>query len=200
MTKIKFLLALHERLSDLPQNEVEERLSFYSEMIEDRIEEGLSEGEAVAAVGTVDEIAAQITAEAAPPKTEGKTVRRKKQRKTGEIVLLILGAPVWLSLMIAAVAVLVSLYVSLWAVIASLWSVFASGTVGVIGGLTAGIAWIAGGSKLAGLAVIGAGIACAGITVFLFFGCRAATRGVVRLTSCIGRGIKRCFGKKEEAQ
>ena len=37
MTKLKFLLSLHERLRDFPQDEVEERLGFYSEMIEDRV-------------------------------------------------------------------------------------------------------------------------------------------------------------------
>lgn len=39
MTKLQFLMALHEKLSGLPREE--ERLSFYSEMIEDRMEEGL---------------------------------------------------------------------------------------------------------------------------------------------------------------
>ena len=35
MTKPKFLLALNERLSDLPEADACERLNFYSEMIED---------------------------------------------------------------------------------------------------------------------------------------------------------------------
>lgn len=47
MTKIKFLLSPHNKLAGLPQDEVEERLNFYSEMIEDRIEEGLSEEKTV---------------------------------------------------------------------------------------------------------------------------------------------------------
>ena len=63
MTKIEFLLSLNNRLSGLPQNDVHERLNFYSEMIEDRIEEGLSEQEAVMAVGSVDKIVAQIVAD-----------------------------------------------------------------------------------------------------------------------------------------
>ena len=63
MTKLQFLLALHDKLASLPQKEVEERLNFYSEMIEDRMEDGLSEEQAVAAVGATDEIAAQIAAE-----------------------------------------------------------------------------------------------------------------------------------------
>ena len=43
MTKINFILLLSEKLKNLPEKEVEERLSFYSEMIEDRMEEGFSE-------------------------------------------------------------------------------------------------------------------------------------------------------------
>lgn len=42
MNKNEFLSALKARLSALPPNELEERLEFYSEMLEDRIEEGLS--------------------------------------------------------------------------------------------------------------------------------------------------------------
>jgi len=63
MTKLNFLIALNEKLSGLPREEAEERLRFYSEMIEDRMEEGLTEEEAVAAVGYIVEIAAHITAD-----------------------------------------------------------------------------------------------------------------------------------------
>ena len=43
MTKLQFLLTLNEKLADRPRQEVEERLRFYSEMIEDRMVDGLSE-------------------------------------------------------------------------------------------------------------------------------------------------------------
>ena len=59
MRKQEFLAKLRKGLSGLPQDDIEERLIFYSEMIEDRKEEGLSEEEAVAAIGSVDEIVAQ---------------------------------------------------------------------------------------------------------------------------------------------
>ena len=117
MTKIKFLLELHEKLSGLPQDEVEERLNFYSEMIEDRIEEGLLEEEAVAAVGSVDEIAAQIIADIPLVKIAKEKMKPKRQLKAWEIVLLVLGSPIWFSLIVAAFSVILSLYVLLWAVI-----------------------------------------------------------------------------------
>ena len=52
MSKQEFLAQLRKSLSGLPQEDIEERLTFYSEMIEDHIEEGLPEEEAVSAVGS----------------------------------------------------------------------------------------------------------------------------------------------------
>ena len=45
MRKQEFLAQLRKALSGLPQDEIEERLTFYGEMIDDRMEEGLSEEE-----------------------------------------------------------------------------------------------------------------------------------------------------------
>lgn len=63
MKKQEFLSALKSGLSGLPRQDVEDRLNFYSEIIDDRMEEGLSEEEAVSAVGSVDEIVAQTVTE-----------------------------------------------------------------------------------------------------------------------------------------
>ena len=63
MSKQEFLARLRKGLSGLPQEDIEERLGFYSEMIEDQMEEGISEEEAVSAVGAVDEIVAQVVAQ-----------------------------------------------------------------------------------------------------------------------------------------
>ena len=46
MRKQEFMDDLRSRLSALPPPELEERLSFYEEIINDRMEEGLSEEEA----------------------------------------------------------------------------------------------------------------------------------------------------------
>ena len=51
MTKKEFLSALSRGLSKLPRKEREERVNFYAEMIDDRIEEGMPEPDAVASVG-----------------------------------------------------------------------------------------------------------------------------------------------------
>ena len=63
MYKQQFLSELEKKLGGLPQEDIHERLNFYDESISDRMEEGLTEEEAVAAIGNADAIAAQIIAE-----------------------------------------------------------------------------------------------------------------------------------------
>ncbi len=186
MDKQAFLAQLRKKLSGLPQNDIAERLTFYSEMIDDRMEEGLSEEEAVAAIGAVDEIAADIS-----------TGKAKRKRNPWEIVLLVLGCPVWLSLLIAAFAVIFSLYVSVWAVILSLWAVFGAMVCSALGIIVAGGIFAFGGSILSGIAMIGAGILCAGLAIFLFFGCQVCTKGTLLLTKKLVSRIQNCFTRKE---
>ncbi|MBE6602127.1 MAG: DUF1700 domain-containing protein [Ruminococcaceae bacterium] len=199
MTKLKFILALHDKLSALPKDEVEERLNFYSEMIEDRMEEGLCEEEAVAAIGSVDEIAEQIKAEIRLAQKGLEAPKSKRRLRTWEIVLLVLGAPFWAPLLIVAFAILFSQLAALWAVIVSIWAGFislAACTLSVLYGLALVIIGQAG----VGLAAIGAGLFCAGLAIFAFFGCLAATKAVLWLTRSLPRWIKKCFPKKEVAE
>lgn len=66
MNKQEFLAELQKGLSGLPQEDRDERLTFYGEMLDDRMEEGLSEEEAVAAVGSVEEIVRQTARRYSP--------------------------------------------------------------------------------------------------------------------------------------
>ena len=200
MSKQEFIDKLREKLIGLPKQDVEDRLAFYSEMIDDRIEEGLTEEEAILAIGSVDKIGPQIIAEIPLVKIAKEKIRPKRRLKTWEIIFLALGSPIWISLLIAACAVVFSLYVVLWSVIISIWSVFVSLVCCVMGLITAGIALALGANAPTGIAFIGTGIACAGISVFLFYGCAVATKGVLLLTKKITFGIKNCFVGKEKSQ
>lgn len=199
MTKLEFLLALHDRLEGLPQEDVEERLRFYAEMIEDRMEEGLSEEEAVAEMGTVGEIAGQIIADIPLTKLVKEKMKTKRRLGAWEIVLLVLGFPVWLPLLISFFAVVISLYISLWAVLVSLWAVFLSAAVCALCGTVGGAVIMLCGRGAVGAAVIGTGLVCAGLAVLLFFGCKAATQGTLRLTAKSVLAAKNAFVKKEGA-
>ena len=189
MTKQDFLCALGKKLSGLPRREVEERLAFYGESIDDRIEEGRTEAQAVADIGSVDEIAAQVIAEVPLARIAKERVRPKRRLRAWEIVLLVLGSPMWLPLL-AVVAVLgLVLYLVPWILIVSVWAVFASLVACAVSAVC--------GFGFTGFASVSAGICCAGLAIFLFFGCLGATRGIVRLTKQIVFGIKKCFMGKE---
>lgn len=201
MRKQEFIFELWKKLSDLPKGEVEERLSFYSEMIDDRMEDGLSEEEAVAAIGSTDEIAAQIIEEIPLKKIVKEKIKPKRRLTAWEIVLLVVGFPLWFSLLIVVpFSVIISLYAVLWSVIVSLWAVFGALAGAAAGVLLGGVCFIFIGYVPTGIALIGTSLFCAGLSVFLFYGCKAATKGTVWLTERIALGIKNLFIRKEKAQ
>jgi len=71
MNKAQFISELSDRLSLLDSDERQRFISYCCEMIDDRIEDGMSEEEAVAAIGSIDEITREVLtehpAEAAAP-------------------------------------------------------------------------------------------------------------------------------------
>ncbi len=198
MNKQEFMSGLSSALSGLPQDDIEERLTFYSEMIDDRIEEGLTEEEAVSAAGPIEEIAAQTVSDIPITKLVKERIRPRRKLKAWEIVLLAAGSPIWISLLIAAFAVVLSLYITLWSLIISCWAVFASFAASAAGGIAAGIILACSGHGLTGAAVIGLGIMCAGLSVFSYFGSLAATKGTILLTKKIIIATKNCFIDKED--
>ena len=200
MNKQEYLSRLRQRLSGLPQSDLDERVAFYSEMIDDRMEDGLSEEDAVAEIGPVDEVVSQIAAETPLSTLVKQRIKPKHRLQAWEIMLLILGFPLWFSLLIAAFAVLFSVYIVIWAVIISLWAAEASIAVSSLGGLLAGILALCRGDAAQGWMMIGAGIAFAGLSVFLSLGCKALTRSALLLTKKIARWIKSLLLKKEDAK
>lgn len=197
MTKQEFLSELQNALSGLPQHDIQERLTFYSEMIDDRMEEGLTEEEAVSQIGNVSEIVSQIVAEIPLSNLVKEKVRPKRILRAGEIVLLALGAPIWLSLLIAVLAVILAVYAVVWSVIVSMWAVETALAACSLSGIVSAVFFAVQGNGPQALAMLGAGIFCAGLSIFLFFGCKAATDGVLLLTKNIVLGIKSLLIRKE---
>lgn len=200
MKKQEFLNLLKSKLSGLPKEDIEERISFYEEMIDDRTEEGIPEEQAVADIGTADEVYAQIVKDIPLTKIVKERIKPKRQLKAWEIVLLSLGSPIWLSLAVAAVAVIFSLYVVLWSVVVSLWAVFASFVACAVASVPSFIIFIATGNTASGFSMLSAGAICAGLSIFTFYGCKTATASILVLTKKIAVFIKKCFIKKENLQ
>ena len=196
MNKQDFLEKLKTGLLGLPKDDLDERLTFYSEMIDDRMEEGLPEEEAVSQMGDVDEIISQIIAETPLAKIVKEKIKPNRTMKAWEIVLLVLGSPLWLSILLVVFSVILVIYVMIWVVIICLWAAEVAVAVGAIGGIGSGGIFIADGNEYSGLAMIGVAIFCIGLSMFLFNGCRVATVGAARLTKKIAIGIKNLIMRK----
>jgi len=197
MNKNQFLIALMQKLNGLPLEDIERSVGYYSEMIDDRMEEGMSEEEAVAALGSLEDIAAQILSEIPLTKLLKKNLKQRRLR-TWEIVLLLVGSPIWISLLAAAFAVAVSVYAVLWSVVISLYAVNVSFAACGVGGVALSVAHICGGDAGAGVFLLGAALVLAGLAIFMFFACRYLTQGMAFLTRKIWLVIKRAFVCKEE--
>ena len=193
MNKEAFLTELRVRLSSLPDNEAEERISFYREMIDERMADGQTEEDAVAGIGSIDEIVEQITAEIPLAVLVRGKASQRKGMKGWEIALLILGAPLWIPLLIAALAILLTVYIVLWAVIISLWAADLGLAAAAVASLVSVVPYLRAGN-LAGVGVaVGAALICAGLAVLMFHACVCLTRAVIQLMGKILLGVKTLF-------
>ena len=201
MNKQEFLLSLEKEIRGIPSEDVQKSLDFYSEMIDDRVEDGISEEDAVLQIGDVQEIAKEILLDIPITKLVKEKIKPKRKITTLEKVLLAVGSPIWLSLLIAAFAVVFAIYLSLWSVIISVWACEASSCACVLGGILAAVfLFVTGQNVFAGVIMIAASIVFVGVSILLFFVCREASKGMVWLTKKITLWIKSCFLRKEETK
>lgn len=199
MNKAEFISALRNRLYGLPKEDIERSVDYYSEIIDDRVEDGLTETEAVEAVGSVESVALQILEETSLPELVKVKVKPKRSLKVWEIVLLALGSPIWLSLLAAVALIILSVYIVLWSVVVVLYSAVLSFAVGAIAGVAGLLLFALTGKLVQGVLLLGAGLICAGITVLMFFGVNQITKYIAILCKKILLCIKFCFVGKGEA-
>ena len=190
-------------------------------MIDDRIEEGLAEEDAVSQIGDVQTVINNILAELpqkAPEKTDGEQAKQvitkvdkpthhkeapkkeKKRMEPWQILLLVLGFPLWLPLLAVAFSLVITLIAVLWSVVATLWGALFGTLAGTgLGCILFGLGCIVAGNWIMGVALLGAGMCCAGLAIFSFYGCIYATKGAAWLTKMTFVGIARLFkGRRNE--
>ena len=193
MNKEQFLIELASALAGLPEEDIKRSLEFYSEMIDDRIEDGISEEEAVAELESIESIRAQIIKDTPLTKIVKERVKKNRSFSGLEITLIIIGFPIWLPLLISAMAVIFSVWISFWAVVISLYATLAAFFGAAFGGLVASVAMLAFGNSLSGLFLLGCSLASLGLGLLWIFVCKYSTRGLVWLT---GAFVKSLFLKK----
>lgn len=196
MNKQQFLSALRRGLSQLPPEEIEKQAAYYSELIDDMIEDGMMEYEAVARLGSVEDIYQDILQNMPLPLLVRTGTKPRGGWTALSIVLIILGFPIWFSLAVAVLAVILSVYIVIWAVVIVAFAVVLSIAVCTLAAIVVFIRLLFGSAALAVLA-LGCAFVLAGLGIVAWIFAFAFAKLVVRATSAIGRGVKRIFIRKE---
>ena len=191
MTKQEFTLQLSNGLNGLSEEDTRKSVDYYSEMIDDRMEDGMSEEEAVAALGSIEDIRSRILEDVPITRIVKEKITPKRDFRVGEIILLILGSPVWLPLLLAFILVCLALYLTFWVIIMSLYVVDLS--VMIAGFASFVVGFIQMPIPMTALFFFGSGIALIGLAILLFFGFNQVTKGLWFISKKIALGIKKIF-------
>ena len=194
MTKELFLSELRERLVGLPKEDIDERISFYEEIINDRMDEGKSEEEVIDDLGGVDGVVNEIAQETSLVKLVKHKIKPKRSLKGWEIALLIVCSPIWVPLALTALILCLVAYLLIWVLVIVCYTVELALCVASIGGPIVYFINIASGNT--NVIPLAVGIMSMGGAILLFFGCIGATKGTLKLSKKIITSIKKAFMRK----
>ena len=198
MRKQDFIKELRLNLSFLPKEEIEDRISFYSELIDDKIEEGVKEEDAIKSIGSIDEIINQIIDEMPLSKIAKDKIKPKRKLSGLEIVLIIVGSPIWLSILLSLIAVLFSLYIIGWSIVISIWAILISLIAVLVAGIVLTIISLFSNIYIVALSYLGATLVILGLTILMHYVCKIITRLYIKLTKLIVLSIKKKMLKRGE--
>ena len=197
MNKQEFLSSLRARLKGLPKEDIDERINFYEEMINDRIDDGKSEEEAVADIGSVDQIIEEIARETPLVKLVKEKITPKRKLRAWEIILLVLGFPLWFPLMITAFVLLFVGFILMWTGAIVTYAVETSLIAACFMSLLSFfLGYFDGGGITANLPYLGMALMSFGGAIGFGFACFGVTKGMIKATRGMFIGIKSSFIKK----
>ncbi len=197
MNKQEYLEAIRSRISAMPADDVNRFMDYYSEMIDDRVEDGLSEDEAVADMGSPDAAVEQILEEMPLTKLVKEKIKPKHELKAWEVVLIVLGSPVWIPLLITAAVLLLTLWIVAFALLISFYAVVLSFVAAGIGGLICTIPLFIANSPYMAVLMFGTALIGAGIAILFVVSVKPVTVGIFRVCKASVNGVKRMFVKEK---
>ncbi len=196
MNKNGFAESFKQKLYMLPHGEVEKSLLFYTEIIDDRVEDGMSEEEAVAALGDINEIVHEIMLTVPLSSLVKAKMKPKHKLSTWEIVLIIVGFPLWFPLLAAFFMVFLSVYITIWSIILALYAFVASFGLTAIACIILSILVIAQ-NPVSGVFQIGCAAISIGLGIFAFIAVKNLSVWLINLTKLFLRSVKTFFINKQ---
>lgn len=86
MTKNDFITELRKELNGLPDSDIQRSIDFYSEMIEDKIEDGMTEENAVSELEPPAVIAKKVLSETSISKLVKAKLKHSRELKGGKLL------------------------------------------------------------------------------------------------------------------
>lgn len=191
MTKQEYISALRLKLKGLPSSEIEEKVEFYSEMIDDAMaEEGLSEADAVARIGNVEDVSKNIISETPLREIVKEKYKPKRKLNSLEVVLLVLGFPLWFPLLITFMVLAFVIYLLTWILTIVLFAIDLSLIVAGVGSIVAGVANMAHGNLMNACFCVGVGAIAIGIGILFYFLAKQSIKLSFNLSKKLLLGVK----------
>ena len=188
MTKKEFLTELRKNLQGLPQQEIEDRINFYEEMINDRMDEGKTEEEAVADIGTTDDAVRTIASQTKMTTLVKEKMKMNRSLSGWEILFIVLGFPIWFSLLTVIVTILFVAYILTWTLVIVTYAVEAGLLAGMGACFVGFICSIIDGAP--DVMIGGGTLLCLGGACIFALLCILSTKVTVKLSKNIFLGIK----------
>ena len=189
MNRAKFLRSLERALRAYPRDSVQKTLDYYDEMISDRMEDGLSEEQAVNALGSIEDIVHSLPQAETP-------VPAGRRRKGWSTALIVLGFPLWLPLLIAFFALLLSGLIVLLAAIVCLFALELALAAAAVWAAAAGLYQLLKLNWAQALCLFGGALSCAGLSCLLFAPVMRSARALCRLLQRICAWVRHIFTRK----
>ncbi len=196
MNKKEFLNELEKRLNGLPKADIDEKIEFFSEMIDDKCTDGnISEDEAVASLGSIDEIVSDIVKDTSLLKIVSQKIKPKRRLRAIEIILLIVGFPLWFPLLLVTLLLLLVFCLVMWIFAIATYAIEVAALATSVAGFMAFLQTLA--EKNMNIGYLGISMAGLGFALAFIIVCVIATKLDAKLTKGIVVGIKRALvGKR----
>ncbi len=166
MTRLEFKSELSRRLEVIPFAERQKTLDYYDEMICDRVDDGMSEAEAVAAMGSIDEIAVEILSQLSYPPAEVEEKSPEKPDRSKKALAILLAAvlsPIWIPASVAIILTILAIVGCAAAALATLVAMIAAAALSGIALIGHSVYLTFTATLSYALLELGVGIACIGL-------------------------------------
>ena len=191
MNKEEFFTLFRHELSGLPKDDLEERIAFYEEIINDKMDEGKTEEQAISELDSVQTIVNQIASETSLMKLVKEKYKFNRSLRGWEIAMLILGFPLWFPLLLTGIVLLLVFYILTWLISILAVAVEASLASGGVWSIVCFSGALVDGN--AELMLLGMGLCGIGAAVLFLFVCKHAFKFNFRISKGLFLGIKKSF-------